>query len=146
MNNFNHQYQRRDLIKTDISTLIQHLEKSILLAYKVLELITNLEIKVRCSVGHITPMALKSRKIISFFCREQNKTWPLSPHHSLLLHEGKRERGTWQNERIPTSTDFSISLIKFVTFSCFPCFSLNKPFSIPVVLYLWNFFLKTCSL
>lgn len=129
INNFNHHYQRRNLIKTDISTFIQHLERSILLAYKVLELITNLEIKVQHSVGHITPIALKNRKIISFFCRELNKTWPLAPPLPLPPHKGlgitKRERGTWQNEIIPTSPDFSISFTKFVAFSCFLCFPLN---------------------
>lgn len=61
------------MIKTDISTFIQHLERSILLANNLLELITNLEIEVWHLVGHITAIALKSRKIISLFCREQNK-------------------------------------------------------------------------
>lgn len=61
------------MIKTDKSTFNQHLEWSVLLAYKVLELITNFEIKVWHSVEQIAPIPLKSRKIICFFCREQNK-------------------------------------------------------------------------
>lgn len=145
MNDLNHQYQK-EIWKTDISTFIQHLKRSILLAYKVLVLITNLEINMWHSVRHITPIALKRRKKSASFAGNKTRHdhyLVINLHHSLPPHKGlgitKRERGTWQNERIPTSPDFSISLTKFVAFSCFPCFSLNTPFPVLVVLSCMEF-------
>lgn len=107
---------RRSLVNRDISTFIQCLERSILLVYKVLELITDLEIKIWHLLRFITPIT-KSRKSlpVSFTGNKREQPHTHRPTQVLVLLRWRREHGKIKGSQLLQI--FPISLMKQAVYS-----------------------------